>query len=71
MRCYMMKNGHIIAVELLIPAPDEALIEQGKAHFRRLADHSFDGFEIWDGARRVHVYPPEIDQTPASPSHAV
>lgn len=69
MRCYLMRNGHIASVEFLIPAPDEALIEQGKAHFRRLAaDTSVDGFEIWDGARKVHVYPPDIDQAPTSPS---
>ena len=59
MRCYFMRNGHIAAVELLTPGPDEALIEQGKSLFRERPDRAYDGFEVWDGVRRLHSHPPE------------
>ena len=39
------------------------LIDQGKAHFDRRADERFDGFEVWDGKRRVYWYP-EDSQDP-------
>jgi CRP-like cAMP-binding protein len=55
MRCYLMQKGHIAAVEFLEPGPDEVLIEQAKTCFRRHAGRSFDGFEVWDGARRLYV----------------
>ena len=58
MRCYLKRKGNIAAVEFLTAGPAEFLIEQGKAHFsRRQLDDSFDGFEVWDGSRRLHVYP--------------
>jgi hypothetical protein len=57
MRCYLMQNGHIRAVEFLTPGPDESLIEQGKSHFASKSLDAFEGFEVWDGARRVYVYP--------------
>lgn len=61
MRCYLMSKGHIGAVEFLAAGPDEKLIEQAKAHFERRRIPDFlDGFEVWDGVRRVYVYPPEI-----------
>jgi hypothetical protein len=52
-----MRNGHIAAVEFLAAGPDDALIEQGKKLFREQSEKSFDGFEVWDGARRLHVHP--------------
>lgn len=55
MRCYLMRKGHIAAVEFLTSGPDEALIEQGKIILRTRPDGPFDGFEVWDGARRVYV----------------
>jgi hypothetical protein len=61
MRCYLIQNGHIAAVEFLTPGPDEALVEQGKAIFRERTDRPFDGFEVWDGARRLHVHPKEAE----------
>jgi hypothetical protein len=63
MRCYLMRKGHIQAVVLLTAGPDEALIEQGNRIFRERTDRPFDGFEVWDGARRVHVYPEEIEES--------
>jgi len=59
MRCYFMRKGHIAGVEFLTAGPDEALIEQAKKLFRERAVRSFDGFEVWDGKRRLHVYPEE------------
>lgn len=57
MRCYLMHSGHILAVEFLAAGPDESLIEQAKAHFDRRSEEPFDGFEVWDGKRRVYCFP--------------
>ena len=62
MRCYLMRKGHIEAVVILTAGPDEALIEQGKRVFGDRTDRPFDGFEVWDGARRVYVHPEEIKE---------
>jgi hypothetical protein len=61
MRCYLMRKGHIAAVEFLTSGSDESLIEQSKTIFRERTDRPFDGFEVWDGARRVYVHPEEIE----------
>lgn len=63
MRCYFMTKGHIGAVEFLTAGPDEKL-EQVHAHFERCHDGKdrFDGLEVWDGARRVFVYPAETEE---------
>ena len=61
MRCYFMRKGHVAAVEFLTPGPDESLIEQGKQIFLEQTDRYFDGFEVWDGKRRLHVYPAETE----------
>jgi hypothetical protein len=55
MRCFLVRNGHFADFEFLTLGPDEALIEQGKRIFRERTGRPFDGFEVWDGARRVHV----------------
>jgi hypothetical protein len=55
MRCYLMRKGHIESVEVLDVGSDAELIAQGKAHFARRG--GFDGFEVWDGKRRIYVYP--------------
>ena len=60
MRCYLMWKGDIADVEFLTGGSDEALIEQGKRIFRERTNRPFDGFEVWDGTRRVYVYPEEI-----------
>ena len=54
-----MQGRNIAAVEFLAAGPGEPLIEQGKAHFLRLSGRLIDGFEVWDGVRRVYVPPPE------------
>ena len=66
MRCYLTRTGHIAAVEFLNEGPDDALIEQAKVIFiGRAADGSFDGFEVWDGGRRLYVHPQGTPQAAA------
>jgi hypothetical protein len=65
MRCYLMRKGHIATVVVLVTGSDSALVEQGKAIFARQSDDAFDGFEVWDGTRRLHVHP-ENAETPNS-----
>jgi hypothetical protein len=61
LRCFLFRNGHFADFEFLTPGSDEALIEQAKRVFRELrADRRFDGFEVWDGGRRVHVHHEEM-----------
>lgn len=58
MRCYLIKKGHIAAVEILVPGPDEKLVAEAHEHFARLSgEKSYDGFEVWDRARRVYSWP--------------
>ena len=52
-----MRNGHIATVVFLTAGPDKDLVEQGKRIFAQQADKAFDGFEVWDGTRRLHVHP--------------
>jgi len=62
MRCFLMRGGHIESVELLEAGADNDLIAQGRMWFEvRKVEGRFDGFEIWDGARRLYVYPEEPD----------
>ena len=61
MRCYLIKKGHIAAVEFLTAGSDESLVVQAQAHYkRRSAAELIDGFEVWDGARRVYSWPDEL-----------
>lgn len=56
MRCYLMRRGHIAAVEVLDGASDRAIIEQARAIFEeRKTD--YEGFEVWDCARFVYRSP--------------
>ena len=57
MRCFLMRNGHIAAVQFVTVGPDESLIEQAKEHFGSRVGECFDGFEVWDGTRRVFGHP--------------
>jgi hypothetical protein len=58
MRCYFVQKGHLADVQYLTTDTDESLIEQGEALFhQRSSDRAFDGFEIWHGARLVHIHP--------------
>jgi hypothetical protein len=56
MRCFFVRAGHIAAVETLDVKSDEEAIEKSKALFEeRKAE--FEGFEVWDGARKLAVEP--------------
>jgi hypothetical protein len=55
MRCYFIRNGHIVAFEPLTVASDAEALEQARALFDER--EGFHGFEVWDRARRVHSYP--------------
>jgi hypothetical protein len=58
MRCYFMRNGHIVDVESLPGLSDEQAIERGHEMFAVRKNERFDGFEVWDMARVVIQYPP-------------
>ena len=55
-RCYFLRDGHIVGVELLTDASDEAAIEEAEALFADRKD-KFAGYEVWDRARFVHRFP--------------
>lgn len=56
MRCYLVRKGHIAAVEVLDGASDEAVIEKARAIFEeRKTD--YEGFEVWEGPKFVYRYP--------------
>jgi hypothetical protein len=57
-----MIKGHIAAVEFLSAGSDEKLIEEAHGHFARRREERFDGFEVWDRARRVYAWPEESTQ---------
>jgi pentatricopeptide repeat protein len=55
MRCYFMRNGHIVSAEALTVESDAEAIRRAQALFR--AREGVHGFEVWDRMRRVHCYP--------------
>ena len=60
MRCYFMRDGHIAAVELLDVNSDEEAVEKCKALFEKWKS-KYDGFEVWDRARKIAHGPPRED----------
>ena len=53
MRCYLMNDGHVAAIELIENAPDDAAaILQATAIFIGRTG-KFEEIEIWDQARLV------------------
>jgi hypothetical protein len=57
MRCYLMNDGHIAAVEVLEDAPDDAAaIREATAIFLGCASQ-YQGFELWDDGRLVYRCP--------------
>jgi hypothetical protein len=61
-RCYLTRDGHIVAVEMLDKASDDeaALLHATAIFVARMGE--FEGFEIWDGSRVVYRFP---DEAPA------
>lgn len=53
MRCYLMRGGHIVSVEMLPGLSDQEAIEQSHRIFAERAENQYDGFELWDMARVV------------------
>lgn len=60
MRCYFMRGGHIAAVEILNVKSDEEAVEKCKGLFEERKS-KFEGFEVWDRARKVAAGPPRED----------
>ena len=60
MRCYFMRDGHIAAVELLDVKSDEEAVEKSRALFEERKS-KFEGFEVWDHARKIAHGPPRED----------
>lgn len=56
MRCYLMREGQIGAVEILIDGFDAVAIKQAKTLFEEKYKNRYSGFEVWDRARLVHRY---------------
>jgi hypothetical protein len=70
MRCFFMQAGHIAAVELLENiSGDEAAIARCRSLFVTRVRLGYDGFELWDRARRVYCYPEPCEDTPPSGDH--
>ena len=58
MRCYFIRQGHIVSVALLDDKDDSGRIAQSRKLFERLGGGmDADGFEVWDGKRFVYRYP--------------
>jgi hypothetical protein len=57
MRCYFMRDGHIVDVEGLPGLSDADAIARGRELFEKRKARA-DGFEIWDMARVVIQCPP-------------
>ncbi len=53
MRCYLMKGGHIVNVELLPGLSDQEAIEKSHILFSNMPEERYDGFELWEGARFI------------------
>jgi hypothetical protein len=64
LRCYFMRDGHIAAVELLDVKSDEEAVEKCKALFEERKP-KFEGFEVWDCARKIARGPPREGDGPA------
>jgi hypothetical protein len=61
MRCFFLKGGHIIAVQLLNADTDDGLVDQAKAAFYANGGRSAaDGYEVWDGKRFIFRFPSDL-----------
>ena len=57
MRCYFMKGGHIVAVEMLDGSSDAEGCEKARSLFDA-RDDDVEGFELWDRTRMIMRHPP-------------
>jgi hypothetical protein len=56
MRCFFLKDGHIVSVELMPDLSDEEAVEKSHRLFAQAHKGRFDGFEVWELARFVFRY---------------
>jgi hypothetical protein len=69
MRCYLMRGGHIAAVESLKVSSDEEAVEKASLIFEKHGDQ-FEGFEVWDRVRKVAAGPIRADISLAAKTRA-
>jgi hypothetical protein len=61
MRCYFMRDGRIVAVELLNQETDEGRIDEAHKLFEAKGRPlGVEGFEVWDGPRFVFRFPSDL-----------
>jgi hypothetical protein len=61
MRCYFMRDDHIIGARLLNYDDDEGHIGQARKLFELVGKHlAAEGFEVWNGPRFVFRFPPDL-----------
>ncbi len=58
MRCYLMRDGHIEAVEFLHAADDPGRIAEARQAFlTKGKEFRADSYEVWEGARFIYRFP--------------
>ena len=65
MRCYFMRRGHIVDVEVLSGLSDEEAIAKARLLFSEHEDR-IEGFEVWDRTRVVFRHHPGLKNGPES-----
>lgn len=59
MRCYFMRQRHIADVAVLPALNDQEAVEKARELVEaRKGRDGFEGFEVWDRARKLIKYPP-------------
>jgi hypothetical protein len=70
MRCYFMRRGRIVDVEVLSGLSDEEAVAKARQLFSK-HEGQIEGFEVWDRARVVFRYHPDLKngaENPVDPS---
>jgi hypothetical protein len=60
MRCYFMRSGRIVDVEILSGLSDDEAVAKAKLLFSERPTPT-DGFEVWDRARIIFKHQSESD----------
>jgi hypothetical protein len=53
MRCFFLKNGHVVGVEMLPGLSDQEAIAKSYELFFDAPRRRYDGFEVWQMSRFV------------------
>ncbi len=56
MRCYFLKDGHIVAVEELTGLSDQQAVAKAHILYSQRTD-GIESFEVWDRARVIVRHP--------------